>query len=115
MAKYNVLVTARSFGTVDDLAVNLLQEHDCEIKKLEEKDGPIPEQLKKELPAADAVIAGLEDYGRELIESAGHLKVISRYGVGYDKVRLFRSCRRPQRPGFCPTSPRRRGAPDPGL
>ena len=88
MAKYNVLVTARSFGTVDDLAVNLLQEHDCEIKKLEEKDGPIPEQLKKELPAADAVIAGLEDYGRELIESAGHLKVISRYGVGYDKVDL---------------------------
>lgn len=88
MAKYNVLVTARSFGTVDDLAVNLLQKHDCEIKKLEEKDGPIPEQLKKELPAADAVIAGLEDYGRELIESAGHLKVISRYGVGYDKVDL---------------------------
>ena len=73
---------------MDDLAVNLLQEHDCEIKKLEEKDGPIPEQLKKELPAADAVIAGLEDYGRELIESAGHLKVISRYGVGYDKVDL---------------------------
>ena len=88
MAKYNVLVTARSFGTENDLAVNLLQEHDCEIKKLEEKDGPIPEQPKKELPAADAVIAGLEDYGRELIESAGHLKVISRYGVGYDKVDL---------------------------
>lgn len=50
MAKYNVLVTARSFGTVDDLAVNLLQKHDCEIKKLEEKDGPIPEQLKKSCP-----------------------------------------------------------------
>lgn len=88
MAKYKVLVTARSFGTVDDLAVNLLQEHDCEIKKLEEKDGPIPEQLKKELPAADAVIAGLEDYDRNLIESAKNLKVISRYGVGYDKVDL---------------------------
>lgn len=88
MAKYKVLVTARSFGTADDLAVNLLQENDCEVKKLEAKDGPIPEQLKKELPAADAVIAGLEDYGRELIESAKHLKVISRYGVGYDKVDL---------------------------
>lgn len=88
MAKYKVLVTARSFGTVDDLAVNLLQENDCEVKKLEAKDGPIPEQLKKELPAADAVIAGLEDYDRELIESAKHLKVISRYGVGYDKVDL---------------------------
>lgn len=88
MAKYKVLVTARSFGTADDLAVNLLQENDCEVKKLEAKDGPIPEQLKKELPDADAVIAGLEDYGRELIESAKKLKVISRYGVGYDKVDL---------------------------
>ncbi len=40
MAKYKVLVTARSFGTVDDLAVKLLQDNDCEIKKLEEKNGP---------------------------------------------------------------------------
>ena len=88
MAKYKVLVTARSFGTVDDLAVKLLQDNGCEIKKLEEKNGPIPEQLKQELPYADAVIAGLEDYDRELIESAENLKVISRYGVGYDRVDL---------------------------
>ena len=45
-------------------------------------------QLKRELPEADAVIAGLEEYDRALIESAGKLKVISRYGVGYDKVDL---------------------------
>lgn len=88
MAKYKVLVTARSFGTVDDLAIKLLNNHNCEVKKLEAKDGPIPEQLRQELPLADAVIAGLEDYGRELIESAKNLKVISRYGVGYDKVDL---------------------------
>ncbi len=88
MAKYKILVTARSFGTVDDLAVSLLQKNDCEVIKLEAKDGPIPEQLKKELPTADAVIAGLEDYDRELMESANNLKVISRYGVGYDKVDL---------------------------
>lgn len=88
MAKYKVLVTARSFGTVDDLAVNLLHENDCEVKKLDAKDGPVPEQLKQALPYADAVIAGLEDYDRELIESAKNLKVISRYGVGYDRVDL---------------------------
>ncbi len=88
MAKYKVLVTARSFGTVDDLAIKLLNENDCEVKKLETKNGPVPEQLKKELPTADAVIAGLEDYDRALIESAKNLKVISRYGVGYDKVDL---------------------------
>lgn len=88
MAKYKVLVTARSFGTVDDLAVKLLEQNDCEVKKLEASDGPITEQLRRELPTADAVIAGLEDYDQELIDSAVNLKVISRYGVGYDKVDL---------------------------
>lgn len=88
MAKYKVLVTARSFGTADDLAVTLLHDNDCEVRKLTASDGPIPEQLKAELPLADAVIAGLEDYDRELIGSARNLKVISRYGVGYDKVDL---------------------------
>lgn len=88
MANYKVLVTARSFGTVDDLAVKILKDHHCEVKKLEAADGPIAEQLRRELPDADAVIAGLEDYDRALIESAAKLKVISRYGVGYDKVDL---------------------------
>jgi D-3-phosphoglycerate dehydrogenase len=84
--KHFVLVTARSFGTADSKAIELLEKNDCEVKKLVQADGPISEQLKKELPKADAVIAGLEDYTEELISSAGNLKVISRYGVGYDKV-----------------------------
>lgn len=88
MAKYKVLVTARSFGNADQKAQDLLEANDCEVKKLTAADGPVSEQLKKELPTADAVIAGLDEYGRELIESADKLKVISRYGVGYDKVDL---------------------------
>lgn len=88
MAKYVVLVTARSFGTADNKAVELLEAKGCEVRKLVQADGPIPEQLSRELPGADAVIAGLEDYSRELIESSEKLKVISRYGVGYDKVDL---------------------------
>ena len=88
MKKYKVLVTARSFGTADHKALELLEENNCEVKKLKQTDGSIAEQLKRELPEADAVIAGLEEYDRALIESAGKLKVISRYGVGYDKVDL---------------------------
>ena len=86
MSNYKVLVTAKSFGTADQKAQELLEANGCEVKKLNAADGPIKEQLKKELPYADAVIAGLEDYDRELIASANNLKVISRYGVGYDKV-----------------------------
>lgn len=86
MEKYKVLITARSFGNSDRQAWELLEQNGCEAKKLTEKEGPLSEQLKKELPEADAVIAGLEEYGRELIASSPKLKVISRYGVGCDKV-----------------------------
>lgn len=88
MGKYRVLVTARSFGTADDKAVRLLQENGCEVRKLTAGAKTLEEQLKEELPAAEAVIAGLETYDEELLESADRLKVISRYGVGYDKVDL---------------------------
>lgn len=88
MGKYRVLVTARSFGTADGQALKLLEEHGCEVKKLNQAEGPIAEQLDREIPEADAVIAGLETYDPGLMDRAGKLKVISRYGVGYDKVDL---------------------------
>lgn len=86
MSRYKVIVTARSFGKTDDNALKLLLDNDCDIIKLEAGEVSLEEQLKKEIVNADAVIAGLEDYTEELIGSAENLKVISRYGVGYDKV-----------------------------
>lgn len=85
MAKRIVLVTARSFSSAGKEAQDYLLEHDCEIVWLK---GGAEEELRRELPRADAVIAGLERYDRAMIESAPNLKVISRYGVGYDKVDL---------------------------
>lgn len=86
MAKYKVIVTARSFGNADHRAVDLLEANGCTVKKLVAADGPVQEQLRREIVDADAVIAGLDDYDAELIAAAKQLKVISRYGVGYEKV-----------------------------
>lgn len=86
MGKYKVIVTARSFGKADDRALRLLEENDCEIVRLAAGDAAFDQQMKEEIKAADAVIAGLDEYSKELIDSAAKLKVISRYGVGYDKV-----------------------------
>ena len=41
MAKYKVIVTARSFGKTDSKARELLEEDGCSVIKLEEADGPI--------------------------------------------------------------------------
>lgn len=86
MANYKVIVTARSFGNTDRKAYDLLEAAGCTVKKLVAADGPVEEQLRREIVDADAVIAGLDEYDKDLIDSAKQLKVISRYGVGYDKV-----------------------------
>ncbi|MCD8162500.1 MAG: hypothetical protein LUE09_03430 [Synergistaceae bacterium] len=41
MAKYKVIVTARSFGKTDSKARELLEEAGCSVIKLEEENGPI--------------------------------------------------------------------------
>lgn len=86
MSEYKVVITARSFGKADDKAYNCLREAGCSWVKIDEADGPLDEQLKREIVDADVLIAGLEDIGEDIINVAFKLKVISRYGVGYDKV-----------------------------
>jgi len=86
MAKYKVLVTSKSFFSLPD-AKDFLEANDCEVVR-PDASKPLAEEVAALLPTVDAVIAGLEPYTEELIASAPNLKVISRYGVGYDKVDL---------------------------
>ena len=88
MANYLVLATPRSFAKNDDAPIRLLEENGCEVVRLPKDGGDLTAQLAEYLPQADAVIAGLEPYDRALLSTAKKLKVISRYGVGYDKVDL---------------------------
>ncbi|PWJ49829.1 phosphoglycerate dehydrogenase [Faecalicatena contorta] len=88
MKRYKVIVTARSFGKTDDQAKDILEKNGCKIVKIEAANGSVEEQIRKEIVDSDAVIAGLDDYTGEIIKSGKKLKVISRYGVGYDKVDL---------------------------
>lgn len=86
MGDYKIVVTARSFGQADDKALQLLKENGCQVVRISAGDKSLEEQLREAIKTADGVIAGLETYDSELIKSASKLKVISRYGVGYDNV-----------------------------
>ena len=44
------------------------------------------EQLRKEVADVDGVILGVEKFDEELIAAAPRLKIIARYGVGYDNI-----------------------------
>lgn len=83
MADFKVVITARSFGEADNLAYQLLRDAGCEWIKI---TGTDMKQQKEVIKEADALIAGLEYIGEELMDAAPKLKVISRYGVGYENV-----------------------------
>ena len=85
---FTVLATPRSFAKNDDAPIRLLEEQGCTVIRLPMNGGDLQAQLLEQLPQADAVIAGLEPYTRSMLETAKNLKIISRYGVGYDKVDL---------------------------
>lgn len=88
MAEYLVLATPRTFAQTNDAPIRLLEENGCEVVRLPRDGGDLTAQLAEYLPRADAVIAGLEPYDRTLLSTAKKLRVISRYGVGYDQVDL---------------------------
>lgn len=88
MNTYTVLATPRSFAAKNDAPIKLLEQNGCRVIRLNPAAGDLREQLLEYLPEADAVIAGLEAYDKELISAAPKLKLISRYGVGYDNVDL---------------------------
>lgn len=58
--------------------------------------GPFPdkEKLLEELKDAKAVIAGVEPIGEEFLKNAPELRIVARYGVGYDNVDVEACTRR---------------------
>lgn len=85
---YKVIITARSFGQADPAPLHFLEANDCDVEKLKIDNPLSASELAARVKDADGIIAGLDDYDASVIQSAEKLKVISRYGVGYDKVDL---------------------------
>lgn len=79
---FKVLVTARSFSSHTNEAYEFLSNSGCAVKKIS------PDELPAHFATADGIIAGLESYTPEILNQFACLKVISRYGVGYDSVDL---------------------------
>jgi D-3-phosphoglycerate dehydrogenase len=81
MMKPLVVITARSFGQTDPAPFTLLEEAGFEtVRPRDEAD------MDALLERAAGVIAGLEPYDRARLTRCKNLKVISRYGVGYDAI-----------------------------
>src|SRR5213593_4040927 len=85
---WKVLITARTLDEVGQQAVAMLKKAGCELV-IPPKYGPLPaETLLKLLPGIDAVLASMDRFTAEVLGSAAarDLKLISRWGVGYDAI-----------------------------
>jgi phosphoglycerate dehydrogenase-like enzyme len=92
---WKVLITARTLNEVGAGAVDLLGRSGCELV-IPPKFGPLPvNELLAVLPGAEAVLASMDKFTAEVLGSpqASNLKLISRWGVGYDAIDISAATR----------------------
>src|SRR5260370_21674387 len=85
---WKVLITARTMNDVGASALQLLRDANCDLV-IPPKPGPFPaDELLKLLPDMDGVLASMDRFTAAVLESsaAANLKIISRWGVGYDAI-----------------------------
>jgi phosphoglycerate dehydrogenase-like enzyme len=85
---WNVLITARTIPEVGPSALELLRQAGC-TPILPAKMGPLPAaDLLPLLDGADAALVSPDDFSAPVLQSpqAARLKIISRWGVGYDSI-----------------------------
>ena len=88
MAAWKVLLTARTLDVAGAYALELLRDAGCQLIR-PPKFGPLtaPELLPL-LPGIDAVLASMDHFNADVLGAPGaaSLKLISRWGVGYDAI-----------------------------
>jgi len=92
---WKVLITARGAQAAGEQAQQLLRDAGCEII-FPPKLGPLMgDELTAALSGMDAVLASLDGYSDAVLSSptASQLKIIARWGVGYDSVNVSAASR----------------------
>lgn len=88
LGQCKVLVTPTSYASQDE---SLKTELESKVADVEYNTTGKPLsalQLQEMLPGVDGMIAGLDEINGSAIDAAPTLKVIARYGVGYDNIDL---------------------------
>lgn len=84
-----VLITPTSLSKQPDHpALDPLREAGAELTVNPLGRPMTPEELVAALEGVDGVIAGLDSFTEEVFAAAGSLKVVARYGVGFDRIDL---------------------------
>jgi glyoxylate reductase len=85
---WKTLITARACEQVGKAALDVLKKAGCEVV-IASRFGPLSaDEVLANLEGMDAVLASSDKYSAAVLESpaAAKLKIISRWGVGYDSI-----------------------------
>lgn len=87
---WKVYISARTFTHVGKPAVEALRQAGCEVTLPEGFGGYKPEEVLKRIAGHDATLASPDSYTPEVLrsEELRQLKIISRWGVGYDSIHV---------------------------
>ena len=86
--KWKVLNSAKAFTFSGNNGVRMLEKAGCEVVTTGRQCPLSVGDLKTEWPGVDAGVAGSDDFCAELLEAeeASDLKIIARWGVGFDAI-----------------------------
>jgi len=92
---WKVLITARVFKTLGQAALDLLRANDCEVIT-PERLGPLKlEELLPAIAGIEATLCSPDQYNGKALQAAEtkNLKIISRWGVGFDSIDIAEATR----------------------
>ena len=81
-----IFIATSTFGVFSDKPIKLLKKNGFEISLNKKKRKLTENEIKRCISDCDAVIAGTENYSKDVINSSAKLKIISRVGVGIDNI-----------------------------
>jgi D-3-phosphoglycerate dehydrogenase len=86
-----ILVTPRTFGLYDPKLRTELEKKVGEVRYNLRGRPLSSEMVRSQISGVDGYIAGLDQIDASALESADQLKVIARYGSGYDNIDLIKA------------------------
>ena len=89
-----IVVTPVALCQNENLLVNTLRQQGYEVVRHASMTPPSPDELSDYLRGAVGMVAGMEPVPAAVIEEADRLRVISRFGVGYDNIDIAAATRR---------------------
>src|SRR5436190_12155318 len=101
---WNIFITARAMNETGAAALKLMRDAGCNII-IPPRHGPFTaEELLTYLPGVDAVLASMDKFNDAVLSSpeARQLKLISRWGVGYDAIDIPAATRNGIVVAYCP-------------